>query len=211
MKGEYNMNNSTKSVPSISVLANEIAAKNGCSNYWWPVMRKICSRLIDEGYLEMQGNISIPTEKGRKLGLYTVECTNDRGENYTKVAYDKNAQKYVDSIFMSLKAEVDKENGGHYLTYKEKKDREYARGEFHGRTICFKRRYGEHELSDEEVTKLLNGQIIKTILAKGTYPVRGRLQQLRGADGKRFYYRFVCENEKYAEFKENYGINDLDR
>ena len=68
---------------------------------------KVTAALKEEGYLLDEPNIDtgktrkIPSEKGRELGIYTIEREYN-GRMYESVTYNQNAQKYVVELIRRL-------------------------------------------------------------------------------------------------------------
>lgn len=180
--------------------------QNGVPEYYKNKLTASVFKWLDDNqYTEKNNNVRRVTDKGKTNGLHEGECINKRGETYVAVIFEKDIQRILWNVLPALKEGIDKENGGKYETLKMKHDKQVS-GKFYGLNISFKRTYGDHTFTDEEAEKLLNGEIIDVVV-KG-YKTTGRLQRVYKEDGN-FYYRFVSKGEPYAEFKEEYGADDL--
>ncbi|MCR5329928.1 MAG: hypothetical protein K6E62_01915 [Lachnospiraceae bacterium] len=68
----------------------------------------------------------------------------------------------------------------------------YARGSFRGTTVAFKRKFAGHYFTDEEVDKLLVGEMLRVENAENGRCHDGHLQKVTSPKGRE-YYRFVAD------------------
>lgn len=92
---------------SITHVLNQIYEPIADRNVKKVSVTKVTAALREEGYLFDELNIEsgkrrkMPSEKGRELGIYTVEREHN-GRMYESVTYDKNAQGYVVELIRRL-------------------------------------------------------------------------------------------------------------
>ena len=194
---------------------NYLTEAAGMPDYAYVIRSKVTGFLQKEGYIVREEKRTKPTKKGQELGISETEGVSEKGESYVTLLYGRAAQELIAEKLPEFKEEVDREHGG---TYKKgmrrigenggqasSGDALRARGLFYGREISFKRVYAAHIFSDEEVQRLLNGEILSFQRENGEGDILGRLQRLQGEHG--FYFRFVGDYE--TGFKEEYGPGDL--
>ena len=115
--------------------------------------------LIAEGWLTTIDNRTYPTETGKASGMYEKSATTN-GRTFIGVYYNESARRHVEELLAAYTETATKVNMLS-KSYRRMHKLLYVKGTFNGEVISFNREWGNHTFTDDEVTKLLNGEVIE--------------------------------------------------
>lgn len=145
-------------------IVKEWLSSNNYPEYYCNMLTKrVISQLMALGMICLSGKVKEPTQKGIRSGIGIEGRVRNNGELYKVLVYDEGMQKMIYKMLPTLKEGLDNESGGEYLPKhirSKLKDSDYASGIFYGFKIHFRRNYGPNYFSEDEIKKLLNGEVI---------------------------------------------------
>ena len=114
--------------------------------------------LFEEGFLVKIDGRTHPTEAGKAFGIY--EKIGFINEEFVGVYYNESALGHVKLLLAGYTETAIKANMVS-PTYLKKNHESAVKAIFNGEEILLKRKWSSHVFTDNEITKLLNGEVIK--------------------------------------------------
>ena len=183
----------SKDLPMVQLI-KRLLSFYGISEEYSNVISKDASLFLnDEGYTQGTGSEKVITEKGLKAGItYVQRKDNKTHEKFTSLYFGEPIQKILYAKIPEFKKAVDAKYGGEYHPTSHPKPKDVSHGIFYGEEISFNRTFADHLFTDDEVERLLKGEMVEFVSPINGRIINGHLQQRIGKSG-RSYFGFTPE------------------